>query len=435
MQVTIIGTGYVGLVSGICFSEFGFEVTCVDLDADKIDALNKGVLPIYEPGLDRLMEQNRQRLTFTTDFDAAVAQADVVFVAVGTPSRRGDGEADLQYVHAAAKQIAASMKPETVIVLKSTVVVGTNAEVQKIIEAERPGVPFSLASNPEFLREGSAIEDFMRPDRVVVGVRDKRAETVLQQLYRPLYLRDAPIVVTTPENAELIKYAANAFLAMKITFINEVADLCEQTGGNVQEVAKAIGLDNRIGGKFLHAGPGFGGSCFPKDTRAFAATGRKYGAAQNLIESVVRVNETRKKSMAQKILSELGDAPRGKTVGILGLAFKPNTDDMREAPSLAVIPVLEAAGVDVKAHDPQAMEEAKSFLPDTQFCDSAEGAITDVDVAVIMTEWNVYRALDMQTVKNLMRGDVVIDLRNIYPVDAVEEAGLTYVSVGRSRTK
>lgn len=435
MQVTIIGTGYVGLVSGICFSEFGFEVTCVDLDADKIDALNKGVLPIYEPGLDRLMEQNRQRLTFTTDFDAAVAQADVVFVAVGTPSRRGDGEADLQYVHAAAKQIAGSMKPETVIVLKSTVVVGTNAEVQKIIEAERPGVPFSLASNPEFLREGSAIEDFMRPDRVVVGVRDKRAETVLQQLYRPLYLRDAPIVVTTPENAELIKYAANAFLAMKITFINEVADLCEQTGGNVQEVAKAIGLDNRIGGKFLHAGPGFGGSCFPKDTRAFAATGRKYGAAQNLIESVVRVNETRKKSMAQKILSELGDAPRGKTVGILGLAFKPNTDDMREAPSLAVIPVLEAAGVDVKAHDPQAMEEAKAFLPDTQFCDSAEDAITDVDVAVIMTEWNVYRALDMHTVKSLMHGDVVIDLRNIYPVDAVEDAGLTYVSVGRSRTK
>lgn len=435
MQVTIIGTGYVGLVSGICFSEFGFEVTCVDLDADKIDALNEGVLPIYEPGLDRLMEQNRQRLTFTTDFDSAVAQADVVFVAVGTPSRRGDGEADLQYVHAAAKQIAGSMKPETVIVLKSTVVVGTNAEVQKIIEAERPGVPFSLASNPEFLREGSAIEDFMRPDRVVVGVRDKRAETVLQQLYRPLYLRDAPIVVTTPENAELIKYAANAFLAMKITFINEVADLCEQTGGNVQEVAKAIGLDNRIGGKFLHAGPGFGGSCFPKDTRAFAATGRKYGAAQNLIESVVRVNETRKKSMAQKILAELGDAPRGKTVGILGLAFKPNTDDMREAPSLAVIPVLEAAGVDVKAHDPQAMEEAKSFLPDTQFCDSAEDAITDVDVAVIMTEWNVYRALDMQTVKNLMRGDLVIDLRNIYPVDAVEDAGLTYVSVGRSRTK
>lgn len=435
MQVTIIGTGYVGLVSGICFSEFGFEVTCVDLDADKIGALNEGVLPIYEPGLDRLMEQNRQRLTFTTDFDAAVAQADVVFVAVGTPSRRGDGEADLQYVHAAAKQIARSMKPETVIVLKSTVVVGTNAEVQKIIEAERPGVPFSLASNPEFLREGSAIEDFMRPDRVVVGVRDKRAESVLQQLYRPLYLRDAPIVVTTPENAELIKYAANAFLAMKITFINEVADLCEQTGGNVQEVAKAIGLDNRIGGKFLHAGPGFGGSCFPKDTRAFAATGRKYGAPQNLIESVVRVNETRKKSMAQKILSELGDTPRGKTVGILGLAFKPNTDDMREAPSLAVIPVLEAAGVDVKAHDPQAMAEAKSCLPNTQFCDSAEDAITDVDAAVIMTEWNVYRALDMQTVKNLMRGDLVIDLRNIYPVDAVEEAGLTYVSVGRSRTK
>lgn len=435
MQVTIIGTGYVGLVSGICFSEFGFQVTCVDLDADKIEALNKGVLPIYEPGLDRLMEQNQQRLTFTTDLDSAVAQADVVFIAVGTPSRRGDGDADLQYVHAAAKQIARSMKPDTVIVLKSTVVVGTNAQVRRIIEAERPGVPFSLASNPEFLREGSAIEDFMRPDRVVVGVTDKRAEEVLQQLYRPLYLRDAPIVVTTPENAELIKYAANAFLAMKITFINEVADLCEQTGGNVQEVAKAIGLDNRIGGKFLHAGPGFGGSCFPKDTRAFAATGRQYGAAQNLIETVVDVNEARKKAMAQKILSELGDTPEGKIVGVLGLAFKPNTDDMREAPSLAVIPVLEAAGILVKAHDPQAMEEAKSNLPNTQFCNSAEEAITDVDVAVIMTEWNVYRALDMQTVKRLMRGDVVVDLRNIYPVDAVADAGLTYVSIGRSRTK
>lgn len=435
MQVTIIGTGYVGLVSGICFSEFGFQVTCVDLDADKIDALNNGVLPIYEPGLDRLMEQNRQRLTFTTEFDSAVAQADVVFIAVGTPSRRGDGEADLQYVHAAAKQIARAMKPETVIVLKSTVVVGTNAEVRRIVEAERPGVPFSLASNPEFLREGSAIEDFMRPDRVVVGVTDERATEVLQRLYRPLYLRDAPIVVTTPENAELIKYAANAFLAMKITFINEVADLCERAGGNVQEVAKAIGLDNRIGGKFLHAGPGFGGSCFPKDTRAFAATGRQYGAAQNLIETVVDVNEARKKAMAQKILSELGDAPQGKSVGVLGLAFKPNTDDMREAPSLAVIPALEAAGVLVKAHDPQAMTEAKPFLPNTQFCDTAEDAITDVDVAVIMTEWNAYRALDMQTVKNRMNGNVIVDLRNIYPVDAVRDAGLTYVSVGRPRAK
>lgn len=434
MQVTIIGTGYVGLVSGICFSEFGFQVTCVDLDAKKIDALNDGNLPIYEPGLERLMEQNSERLTFTTDFEAAVADADIVFIAVGTPSRRGDGEADLQFVHAAAKQIARSMKPETVIVLKSTVVVGTNAEVKQIIAAERPGVPFSLASNPEFLREGSAIEDFMRPDRVVVGVTDKRAEEALQQLYRPLYLRDAPIVVTTPENAELIKYAANAFLAMKITFINEVADLCEQAGGNVQEVAKAIGLDNRIGGKFLHAGPGFGGSCFPKDTRAFAATGRKYAAPQTLIETVVDVNEARKKAMAQKILSELGDAPKGKTVGVLGLAFKPNTDDMREAPSLAVIPELEAAGVQVKAHDPQAMIEARPHLPHTTFCDSAEETIKEADVVVIMTEWNVYRALNMNTVKNLMRGDVIIDLRNIYPINSVAEAGLSYVSVGRSRT-
>lgn len=435
MQVTIIGTGYVGLVSGICFSEFGFQVTCVDLDNSKIEALNAGILPIYEPGLDRLMEENRQRLRFTTDFDAAVAQADVVFIAVGTPSRRGDGEADLQYVHGAARQIARAMKPDTVIVLKSTVVVGTNAEVRRIIEAERPGVAFSLASNPEFLREGSAIEDFMRPDRVVVGVTDDHARDVLQQLYRPLYLRDAPIVVTSPENAELIKYAANAFLAMKITFINEVADLCEQTGGNVQEVAKAIGLDNRIGGKFLHAGPGFGGSCFPKDTRAFAATGRKYGAAQSLIETVVTVNENRKTAMAAKILAELGDTPRGKSVGILGLAFKPNTDDMREAPSLAVIPVLEEAGVAVKAHDPQAMDEARLHLPNTTLCDSAEQAIKDVDAVVILTEWNAYRALDMATVKRLMRGSVVIDLRNIYPAEAARDAGLSYVSIGRSRTR
>ncbi|MFK8034941.1 MAG: UDP-glucose/GDP-mannose dehydrogenase family protein [Hyphomicrobiales bacterium] len=431
MNVTMIGTGYVGLVSGICFSEFGFPVTCVDLDKSKIDSLNAGHLPIYEPGLDRLMDENRSRLTFTTDLEAAVSNSDVVFIAVGTPSRRGDGEADLQYVHEAARQIARPMKPNTVIVLKSTVVVGTNATVERIISQERPGVPFSLASNPEFLREGSAIEDFMRPDRVVVGITDEHAKSVLQELYRPLYLRDAPIVFTTPENAELIKYAANAFLAMKITFINEVANLCEKTGGNVQEVAKAIGLDNRIGGKFLHAGPGFGGSCFPKDARAFVATGMKHQARQRLIETVVDVNEDRKTSMATKILHELGPDPRGKTIGILGLAYKPNTDDMREAPSLTIIPALEAKGVIIKAHDPQAMTEAASKLPNVTMCDTPEDAIANVDLLAILTEWNSYRALDMAKIKQLMNGDVIVDLRNIYPPDAPVDAGLRYVSIGR----
>lgn len=432
MNVTMIGTGYVGLVSGICFSEFGFPVTCVDLDKTKIDSLNAGQLPIYEPGLDRLMEENRSRLTFTTDLDAAVSNSDVVFIAVGTPSRRGDGEADLQYVHAAARQIARAMKPNTVIVLKSTVVVGTSAAVHKIISEERPGVSFSLASNPEFLREGSAIEDFMRPDRVIVGVTDDHAKNVLQQLYRPLYLRDAPIVFTTPENAELTKYAANAFLAMKITFINEVADLCEKTGGNVQQVAKAIGLDNRIGGKFLHAGPGFGGSCFPKDARAYAAAGRKYGARQKLIETVVDVNEDRKLQMAEKIISELGPSPAGKTVGVLGLAYKPNTDDMREAPSLTIIPILEAAGVKIKAHDPQSMKEAKEYLPSIELCASPQEAIKDVDLVVILTEWNAYRALDMRALSRSMRGNTLVDLRNIYPPEAMADAGLRYVSVGRA---
>lgn len=431
MNITMIGTGYVGLVSGICFSEFGFPVICVDLDSDKIDALNSGHLPIYEPGLDRLMEENRTRLKFTTDLEAAVSKSHVVFIAVGTPSRRGDGEADLQYVHAAARQIARAMKPNTVIVLKSTVVVGTSAAVHKIISEERPGVPFSLASNPEFLREGSAIEDFMRPDRVVVGVTDDHAKDVLQRLYRPLYLRDAPIVFTTPENAELIKYAANAFLAMKITFINEVADLCEKTGGNVQQVAKAIGLDNRIGGKFLHAGPGFGGSCFPKDTRAFAAIGAKYGARQRLIETVVCVNEARKKQMAEKILNELGENPAGKTVGLLGLSYKPNTDDMREAPSLTIIPILEAAGIRIKAHDPQSMKAASVHLPKTTMCDTPEEAIRGADLVAILTEWNVFRALDLNRVKKLMNGNIIVDLRNIYPPKALADAGLKYVSIGR----
>ncbi len=427
----MIGTGYVGLVSGICFSEFGFSVTCADLDERKIAALEQGKLPIYEPGLERLMQDNKERLSFTTDVDTAIANSDVVFIAVGTPSRRGDGEADLQYVHAAARQIARVMKPNTVIVLKSTVVVGTNNQVRAIIEAERPGVPFSLASNPEFLREGSAIEDFMRPDRVVVGVTDDHAREVLQRLYRPLYLRDAPIVFTTPENAELIKYAANAFLAMKITFINEVADLCEKTGGDVQQVAKAIGLDKRIGGKFLHAGPGYGGSCFPKDRRAYAATGKKYNAPQKLIETVDEVNEARKVQMVQKILSALGDNPSGKTVGVLGLAFKPNTDDMREAPSLTIIPKLEAAGVLVKAHDPQSVEEARPYLANTTLVNEHMDAIYDVDALVIMTEWNVYRALDLNIVKQAMRGDVLIDLRNIYPLDDLDGTGLKYISVGR----
>ncbi len=434
MKVVMIGTGYVGLVSGVCFSEFGFDVTCVDVDQSKIDTLNKGEIPIFEPGLDTLLDRNTKagRLTFTTNFDEAVSQADAIFIAVGTPSRRGDGEADLQYVWAAARQIANAAKPGAVIVTKSTVVVGTNRKVAEVIREENPDLDFSIASNPEFLREGSAIEDFMRPDRVVVGVEDKRAEELMRNLYRPLFLRETPIVFTGLEDAELIKYAANAFLAVKISFINEVANLCEQVGGNVQQVASAIGLDKRIGGKFLHAGPGFGGSCFPKDTRAFAATGEKFGAPQRLVETVIEVNENRKANMAERVLAKLGPDPKGKIVCILGVAFKPNTDDVRESPTLAIIPILQEAGVTVRAHDPEGMEQAKPQLDDVVWCSDAYDAAKGADALALVTEWNEYRALDMNRLHEAMNGDVVVDMRNVYQPDDMRTKGFDYSSIGRS---
>lgn len=433
MKLSMIGAGYVGLVSGACFSEYGFEVTCVDVDADRIARLQRGEVPIYEAGLDELMARNMQagRLSFSEDVGGAVAEADLVLLAVGTPSRRGDGEADLTYVYAAARQIAPHLKQGAVVVTKSTVVPGTNRQVRRIIAEERPGLDFSVASNPEFLREGAAVEDFMHPNRVVIGVHDERGEEAMRALYRPLSLREAPLVVTTLENAELIKYAANSFLAMKVTFINEVADLCEQVGGDVQEVAQAIGLDNRIGGKFLHPGPGFGGSCFPKDTRAFVATGNRFGARQRLIETAVEVNQARIGTMVGKIVEALEGA-EGRTVAVLGLAFKPNTDDIREAPSLAIIPALQAAGVSVRAHDPAAMARARAELDGVEFSDSPYAAAEGADAVVILTEWNAYRALDLERLKATMAGRLVVDLRNIYKPQEMEAAGFTYVSVGRA---
>jgi len=430
----MIGTGYVGLVSGACFSEFGFDVTCVDVDEGKIERLKAGEIPIFEPGLDQVVASNiaANRLSFTTDLDSAVKAADVVFIAVGTPSRRGDGEADLQYVHAAARQIARAMRPDTVIAIKSTVVVGTCRDVKRIVAEERPGVPFSIASNPEFLREGSAVEDFMRPDRVIVGVDDPHGEAVMRRLYRPLYLRETPMVVTTLENAELAKYAGNAFLAMKVTFINEVADLCEQVGADVQVIASAIGLDKRIGNKFLHAGPGFGGSCFPKDTRAYAATGQKHGRPQRLIETVINVNEDRKIAMADKVLAALGGDGTDKTVAVLGVAFKPNTDDVREAPSLSIVPRLQELGMAVRAHDPEAAEQAAPLLSGVTWCDSPYEAAEGADALVVLTEWNAYRALDLARAGAAMRGDVVVDLRNIYGGEEVAEANLRYFPLGKA---
>lgn len=432
MKLTMIGAGYVGLVSGACFSEYGFDVTCVDVDADRIARLRAGEVPIYEAGIDELMARNMEagRLSFSDDFGGAVAGADVVLLAVGTPSRRGDGEADLTYVYAASRQIAAHLKSGAVVVTKSTVVPGTNRQVRRIIAEERPGLDFSVASNPEFLREGAAVDDFMHPNRVVIGVHDQRGEEVMRALYRPLSLREAPLVITTLENAELIKYAANSFLAMKVTFINEVADLCEQIGGDVQVVAQAIGLDNRIGSKFLHPGPGFGGSCFPKDTRAFVATGNRFGARQRLIETAVEVNEQRIEAMVRKIVQAL-EAPKDKTVAVLGLAFKPNTDDIREAPSLAIVPALQAAGARVRAHDPAAMERARDELAGVEWADNPYAAADGAEAVVILTEWNAYRALDLERLKAAMAGRLIVDLRNIYKPQEMEAAGFTYVSVGR----
>jgi UDPglucose 6-dehydrogenase len=432
MRVVMIGTGYVGLVSGACFADFGHVVTCVDKDARKIEQLHAGVMPIYEPGLDILVKRNVEagRLFFETDAADAVASADAVFIAVGTPTRRGDGHADLSYVYAAAEEIAGQLGGFTVLVTKSTVPVGTGDEIEAIVRRTRPDAEFSVASNPEFLREGSAIEDFKRPDRVVVGVESDRARTVMAELYRPLFLNETPILFTTRRTSELIKYAANAFLAMKITFINEVADLCEAVGADVQQVARGIGLDNRIGSKFLNAGPGYGGSCFPKDTLALVRTAADAGAPIRLIETTIDVNAQRKKAMAERIAAAIEGGPDGRTVGILGLTFKPNTDDMRDAPSLDIVPSLIAMGATVQAFDPEG-HEARSLLDGVVFKDGPYDVAAGADALVILTEWDQFRALDLARIMELMRTPQVIDLRNIYRPDEMRKRGFAYTSIGR----
>ena len=433
MKIAMIGAGYVGLVSSACFAEFGPGVTCVDVDAAKIGRLLNGEIPIYEPGLDALVAKGIKsgRLAFTTDLAQAVSEADAVFIAVGTPSRRGDGHADLRFVEAAAIEIAKFLQGYTVVVTKSTVPVGTGRRVAEIIRGANPTAEFDVASNPEFLREGSAIGDFMRPDRVVIGAETDRARAVMQALYRPLYLMETPVVMTTLETAELTKYAANAFLATKITFINEMADLCEKVGANVQDVARGMGLDGRIGKKFLHAGPGYGGSCFPKDTAALVRTAQEYGSPARLVEAVVQVNDRRKGAMASRVIAACGGTVRGKTVGILGVAFKPNTDDMREAPSLAIVPALQDAGATVRAYDPAAMHEATALLPGVDWCDDAYAVAVGADVLVIITEWNEFRALDLDRIGAAMTQKVLVDLRNVYRSEDVRRQGFTYTSIGR----
>lgn len=433
MNVVMIGSGYVGLVSGACFAEFGANVTCVDLDENKINRLNNGEIPIYEPGLDDLVKRNVEasRLAFTTDLPTAVASADLVFIAVGTPTRRGDGHADLRYVYAAAEDIAKNLAGYTVIVDKSTVPVGTAAQVKRIIKETNPSADFDVASNPEFLREGAAISDFMRPDRVVLGVETERAEALLKELYRPLNLIEAPILVTDLESAELIKYAANAFLATKISFINEMSQLCESVGADVHAVAKGMGLDGRIGKKFLHAGPGYGGSCFPKDTIALVRIAQEYGVSSRIVESVVEVNAAQKALMVKKIRHALG-GEADKTIAVLGLTFKPETDDMRESPSLSILPPLIDKGAKVRAHDPQGVEEAKPLLPNSvEYFDDIYETIKGVDAVVLMTEWNAYRGLNLEKVKGLMKGDVFVDLRNVYEPVTMQDAGFDYYCVGR----
>jgi UDPglucose 6-dehydrogenase len=434
MRVAMIGTGYVGLVSGACFSEFGIEVVCVDKDEAKIANLARGEIPIFEPGLDVLVAANMRarRLSFTSDLASSVAGAAAVFIAVGTPSRHGDGHADLSYVFAAAEEIAAALSGYTVVVDKSTVPVGTAREVERRIRAARPDADFDVVSNPEFLREGSAINDFMRPDRVVIGTESERAREVMRLLYRPLYLIETPILFTKLETAELIKYAANAFLATKITFINEIADLCEKVDADVHDVARGIGLDGRIGRKFLHPGPGFGGSCFPKDALALVRIAREAGAAATLVESVVASNVARKKRMAERIVAALGGTAKGKTAAVLGLTFKPNTDDMREAASLEIIPALQAQGVAVRVFDPEGMDEARKTLSGVVWCDNAYAAMEGADVLAILTEWNEFRALDPERMKQLLRCPVIVDLRNIYDPRAMRDAGFDYRCLGRS---
>ena len=437
MRITMIGSGYVGLVSGACLSDFGHDVICVDKDQAKIDALNAGRMPIYEPGLDQLVAANVQagRLTFTTDLAAAIAGADAVFIAVGTPSRRGDGHADLSYVYGATREIAAAVTGPTVVVTKSTVPVGTGDEVERILHAERPDIDVAVVSNPEFLREGAAIGDFKRPDRIVIGTDDARARAVMQAIYRPLYLNESPILFTGRRTSELIKYAANAFLATKITFINEIADLCEAVGADVQDVSRGIGLDNRIGRKFLHAGPGYGGSCFPKDTLALLKTAEDFESPIQIVDAVVKVNDARKRKMGRKVLHALeqdgAGEVRGKTVALLGLTFKPNTDDMRDAPAIAIAQALADAGVTVRAHDPEGMEAARKIMPDLDYVTDPYEAARGADAVVIVTEWDAYRALDLKRLKQLLVRPVMVDLRNIYRRADMEGAGFTYTAIGR----
>ena len=433
MRITMIGTGYVGLVSGVCFSDFGHEVVCVDKNADKIEQLKAGGIPIYEPGLDVLLAKNvaAGRLRFTTELADAMQGADAVFIAVGTPTRRGDGHADLTYVFDAAEELAGLIAQYTVVVTKSTVPVGTNRLVAERIRAAAPQADFDIASNPEFLREGAAIEDFMRPDRVVVGAETDRAEAVMREIYRPLNIRETPVVVTGLESAEMIKYAANAFLATKITFINEIADLCERTGADVQNVAKGIGLDNRIGSKFLHPGPGYGGSCFPKDTEALVQTARDHETPLQIVETVVRVNDERRRAMTDRIVQAAGGSVAGKRITMLGVTFKPNTDDMREAPALYVVPALREAGAHVVLCDPQGRKEGEEQLGPAEWVEEPYQAARDADVLVLMTEWNEFRALDLKRLYQQMSGNVLIDLRNVYVPEDARAAGFAYSSIGR----
>ncbi len=433
MRIAMIGTGYVGLVSGTCFSEFGHDVICVDKNTDKIDALNNGEIPIFEPGLDTLVAKNvkADRLSFGTDLKEAVSKSDAVFIGVGTPSRRGDGQADLTYVFEAAREIGEAINGYTVVVNKSTVPVGTGRRVHEILSETCASQDFDVVSNPEFLREGAAIEDFMRPDRVVVGTTSDKARKVMEAIYRPLSLIQTPLLFTSLESSELTKYAGNAFLAAKITFINEMADLCEQVGADVHDVAKGIGLDGRIGSKFLHAGPGFGGSCFPKDTRALYQTSKENGAPLKIVEAVIDINEKRKLDMADKVIKACGGSVDGKKVAVLGLTFKPNTDDMRESPSLDILPALHQAGADLHAYDPEGMKEARGLLDNITFCDNAYTTLEKADAVVIITEWNEFRALDLERIKSLMNEPVMIDLRNIYEPDEMRACGFQYSCVGR----
>lgn len=433
VRITMVGSGYVGLVSGACFADFGHDVICIDKDESKIARLQDGVMPIYEPGLEDLVRRNvvAGRLAFTIDLAAGVKDADVVFIAVGTPSRRGDGHADLSYVHAAARELAGALTGFTVIVNKSTVPVGTGDAVEQIVREANLGADFAVVSNPEFLREGAAISDFKRPDRVVIGSDDPRALEVMRQVYRPLALGRSPVIEMSRRAAELTKYASNAFLATKITFINEIADLCEKVGANVQDVARGIGLDNRIGTKFLHAGPGYGGSCFPKDTLALLKTAEDFEAPQRIVEAVVAVNEHRKRAMGRKVIHAMGDDASGRTIAILGLTFKPNTDDMRDSPAIAVIQALQDAGAMIRAYDPEGHEQAEKLLKGVTFCTGAYETMEGADALVIVTEWDAFRAIDLKRAKALLSTPVLVDLRNIYPRDVVEEAGFAYHAIGR----